>query len=59
LQDSEAVSLSAPARARVAVGRRFAALPIAAVVVDAWACGEDITGQGRTIVDDITARVHV
>lgn len=29
------------------------------VVVDAWACGNDITEQGRTIVDDIAAKVHV
>lgn len=28
------------------------------VVIDAWACGRDITDQGRVIVDDIAAQVH-
>jgi serine/threonine kinase PknH len=29
------------------------------ILVDAWACGKDITDQGRGIVDDIAAKVHV
>jgi len=29
------------------------------VVIDAWACGKDIIDQGRTMVDDIAAKVHV
>jgi PknH-like extracellular domain len=32
---------------------------VASVVIDAWACGKDITDQGRTMVDDIAAKVHV
>jgi hypothetical protein len=29
------------------------------VVIDAWACGNDITEQGRGIVDGIAAKVHM
>lgn len=32
---------------------------VASVVIDAWACGKDIIDQGRAMVDDIAAKVHV